>query len=163
MAQNTTVEAVRKRYRPSRITTLFVGESAPNSGDFFYYDNTSMSRHMHEAIKAAGLAGSEAFLERFKAYGWYLDDLVLCPVNHLPRLERMKHCRDAKQALADRIKRYQPAAIVSMLLRIQGIVEAAADDAACTAKRFAVPFPGNGQQARFREKMAYILPQLPRL
>src|SRR5229473_704723 len=45
------VEATRARFRPERITTLFVGESAPDSGDFF---------------------------TRFKAYGWYLDDLGAC-------------------------------------------------------------------------------------
>jgi hypothetical protein len=30
-------EAARTSYRPERITTLFVGESAPDSEDFFYY------------------------------------------------------------------------------------------------------------------------------
>jgi hypothetical protein len=162
-AERTQVEATRTSYRPKRITTLFVGESAPNSGKFFYYGNTAMSRHMREAMDAAGRAGKEDFLERFKAYGWYLDDLVLSPVNHLPRSQRMKVCRDAQQALALRIAKYQPSAIVSLLLGIQGIVDAAADDAGCAALRFAVPFPGNGQQVRFRKKMARILPQLPRL
>jgi len=164
MPQNTlSVEAVRTSYRPRRITTLFVGESAPNSGHFFYYDNTAMSRYMCEAMEAAGLATKEEFLGRFKAYGWYLDDLVLTPGNQLPRSERNKACHDAQRSLAERIAKYQPSAIVSLLLRIRGIVDAASDAAGCTAPRFAVPFPGNGQQVHFRSRMAHILPQLPRL
>jgi ferredoxin-NADP reductase len=71
------VESVRKRYRPQQIMTLFVGESAPHGGQFFYFGNTGLTRYMKQAMEAAGLGGEDNFLERFKAYGWYLDDLVL--------------------------------------------------------------------------------------
>jgi hypothetical protein len=40
------------------------------------------------------------FLERFKAYGWYLDDLVLRPINDLPRTEKKKACLEAQDSLA---------------------------------------------------------------
>jgi hypothetical protein len=63
------VEAARARFRPDRITTLFVGESAPVSGDFFYYGNTAFQRHMQRAIEDT-LGGGGDFFERFKAYGW---------------------------------------------------------------------------------------------
>jgi hypothetical protein len=36
------VEIIRTRYRPDRITTLFVGESAPASGAFFYHGDSTM-------------------------------------------------------------------------------------------------------------------------
>jgi hypothetical protein len=150
------IEATRARYRPSRIATLFVGESAPRSGAFFYCGNTALAREMERVMKTAGVTASGDFLEQFKARGWYLDDLVLTPVNHLGRAERNRRCRAAEQSLADRIARYQPRAIVALLLGIKAIVEAAA-----TAPRYAVPFPGNGQQARFRRELALILPQLP--
>jgi hypothetical protein len=155
-------EAVRQRYRPKRITTLFVGESRPESGKFFYCGNTQLKRHMQEAMEAKGLGKNGDFLECFKAYGWYLDDLVLEPVDKLSKAEREKLCRDARSDLAARIKEYQPSAIVSLLRRIQVDVETAADEAEYNALRFAVPFPGNGQQNRFRNEMARILPQLPR-
>ncbi len=163
MTQNVPVETIRLSFRPKRITTLFVGESAPYSGDFFYCGNTAMSRYMGKAMEAAGLAGTHDFRERFKSYGWYLDDLVLSPVNQLPPPQRMKACRDAQQALAARIAQYQPTVIVTLLLRIRTIVDAAAETAGCAAARFALPFPGNGQQGRFRKEIALILPQLPRL
>jgi hypothetical protein len=156
------VEATRARFRPERITTLFVGESAPASGDFFYYGNNAMLRHMQRAVQDS-FGESSDFLKSFKAFGWYLDDLVLEPVDKLSLLEREAKCLDAQNSLADRIAEYQPLAIVTLLLRISDIVDAAAIAANCNAARFAVPFPGMGNQTRFKDEMARILPTLPRL
>ena len=39
-------------------------------------------------MNEAGLGGCDNFLDRFKSYGWYLDDLVLNPVNHLTPPQR---------------------------------------------------------------------------
>src|SRR5271169_4155676 len=117
------MEATRAKFHPERITTLFVGESAPASGDFFYSSgNTAMLQHMRSAVEDALGKGSD-FLERFKAYGWYLDDLVLTPVNDLTKpSERKAKCLQAQNSLADRIAEYQPRAILSLLLSIQKIV-----------------------------------------
>ena len=65
--------------------------------------------------------------------------------------------------LADRIAEYQPAAIVTLLPSIKKIVEAAAIAAGSSAARYAVPFPGMGQQTRFRNEMARIIPMLPKI
>jgi hypothetical protein len=156
------VEAARARFRPDRITTLFVGESAPVSGDFFYYGNTALQRHMQRAVEdSRGDTGD--FFERFKGYGWYLDDLVLTPVNQLTKPERNAKCLAAQHSLATRIAEYRPLAIVSLLIGIKTIVDAAATAACSDAPRFAVPFPGMGQQSRFKTAMAQILPILPRI
>ena len=77
------VEVTRARYRPDRITTLFIGEAAPAREAFFYYGNSALTRHMETA------------LEPFKAYGWYLNDLVLTPVDHLQKPERAAQCTAA--------------------------------------------------------------------
>jgi hypothetical protein len=156
------VEAVREQYRPERILTLFVGESAPHSGNFFYLGNTALKRHMQKAMEAAGLGGSGDFLERFKGHGWYLDDLVLTPVNKRTKRERKAAWLGARKSLAERIARYRPDAIVPLLLSIKDVVQDAAREAGSTAPCYPVPFAGNGQQPRFREEMARILPTLPR-
>jgi hypothetical protein len=156
------VEAARARFRPERITTLFVGESAPVSGDFFYYGNTALQRHMQRAIEDT-LGEDGEFFDRFKGFGWYLDDLVLTPVNQLAKSERNATCRAAQASLASRIAEYRPLAIVSLLISIKDIVEAAAIEAGSSAPRFAVPFPGMGQQGRFKAAMAEIVSNLPRL
>jgi hypothetical protein len=156
------VESVRERYRPKRVLTLFVGESAPHSGKFFYFGNTTLTRHMQEAMKAAGLGGSGDFLEHFKRLGWYLDDLVLTPVNQLKKPERKAARLGARNSLAERIVKYRPEAIVPLLLSIKEVVQDAACDAGSTVSCYPVPFAGFGQQGRFREEMARILPKLPR-
>ncbi|MET3841003.1 hypothetical protein [Bradyrhizobium sp. OAE829] len=156
------VEATRARFRPATITTLFVGESAPVSGDFFYDGNNAMLTHMKRVVEQA-LGVNDDFLRRFKAYGWYLDDLVLTPVNHLTKRDRDAQCLGAQASLAARIAEYKPLAIVSLMIGIKSIVDAAATAAGSDAQRFAVPFPGMGQQNRFKAAMARIILMLPRL
>ncbi|WP_038976047.1 hypothetical protein [Bradyrhizobium japonicum] len=46
-------EALRASFRPDEITTLFVGESAPINGTFFYDGNSLMLRYMQRAVEAA--------------------------------------------------------------------------------------------------------------
>lgn len=157
-----TVETTRALYRPEQITTLFVGESPPNNGGFFYYGNNAMQSHMQRAVEDA-LGADGDFLTRFKRYGWYLDDLVLAPVDHLPKPLRKQKCAAARDDLARRIEKYRPGAIVSLLLSIQDIVDDAATAAHSEARCFAVPFPGMGHQVRFRAAMDRIVPSLPRL
>jgi hypothetical protein len=165
-----TVEAARSRYRPERILTLFVGESAPYKGKFFYYGNSAMARYMERAMKTALgknitiLGDPTGFLDTFKAFGWYLDDLVLSPVNHLPKSKRQAKCLAAQSSLANRIPEYRSLAIVTLLVSIKHIVEAATIAAGNNASQFSVPFPGNGHQARFQHEMVRIIRnELPRL
>ena len=51
-------EAVRARYRPNRIATLFVGESPPASGKFFYYENTALARNVKAVVTAPSFAAT---------------------------------------------------------------------------------------------------------
>jgi hypothetical protein len=155
------VELTRLRYRPERITTLFVGESAPAGGTFFYYGDSGLRRYMEAAVLGTNFRVTGDFLEWFKSRGWYLDDLVLTPVNQLTRAHRRAAWSGAKDCLAERIIAYRPRAIVSLLLGIRHVVKAAAEIADYDGPMFAVPFAGNGQQARFRAEMTRILPKLP--
>jgi hypothetical protein len=157
------VEVTRAHYRPERITTLFVGESAPASGAFFYHGDSAMLRYMQRATEAALGVGSGDFLDRFKAWGWFLDDLVLTPVNALPKTLRRSKCLAAQASLTEHIRAYQPLAIVSIMRAIGDIVNEAAVAACSDAPRYVVPFPGNGQQRRFLDAMARIIPTLPKI
>ena len=53
-------------------------------------------------MRSAGLADDGGFLDRLKAYGWYLDDLVLEPVNHLTEPQRTAAGSRADGCLAPR-------------------------------------------------------------
>ena len=156
------IEATRARFRPERVMTLFVAESAPDSGKFFYFGNNPMLTDMQRAIEHSLGEGGD-ILARFKAMGWYLDDLSLAPVNNLPKRARVAICRDAEPSLTARIAEYRPLAIVALLKRIEKNVNAAAIAAGSDAPRFAVPFSRQGNLTRFNAEMARIIPQLPRL
>jgi hypothetical protein len=155
------IERARADHRPRRITALFVAESAPVGGTFFYYGNGHLGRYLRRSIEEV-LAGDGDFLERFKSYGWYLDDLVQAPVNHLTPRERRAAHLGAAQVLQRRIAEYRPLAIVCLLKSIGAIVRAAASGAGFDGPFFEVPFPGNGQQRRFHLQMIDIVPELPR-
>src|SRR6516162_7152522 len=45
------VDTLRDSYCPERITTLFVGESPPINGRFFYDGNNSLLKFMRQAIE----------------------------------------------------------------------------------------------------------------
>jgi hypothetical protein len=45
------VQETRESFRPEKVATLFVGESTPAAGVFFYYGNSGMTRYMRRAIE----------------------------------------------------------------------------------------------------------------
>ena len=145
------------------MTTLFVGKSPPFNGAFFYSGNPPMTRVMRRAIEES-LGATDNFLETFKAYGWYLDDLVLTPVDHLDDRERRAICVAARCELAGRIAEYQPLMIVSLLRSIREDVEKAAEMAGCAVKPLNAPFPSGGwHETPFRNEMRSRWATLPRL
>lgn len=152
-------EALRARYRPDPIKVLFVGESAPAGGRFFYATTGQVFQSFKQAL-APDLGGSDAFLDRFRDAGLYLDDLVLTPVNHLTPQQRMARNADAAPALAARIASYQPRVIVGFAKRIALPLAQAHARSGVACPLHIVSFPGNGQQANFRRELAEILPSL---
>lgn len=150
------IEEIRRRYRPKKINTLFVGESAPASGNFFYLGDTQMARYMSRAF-----SDPPDFLSWFKDQGYYLDDLVLKPINHWTAAQRRDAHRSSTTSLSQRIRDYSPLAIVTVLIKIDASVREAIRGAQWDGQYFAVPFPGNGQQRRFLNEMASIIPELP--
>ena len=149
-------EKTRASYRPDRITTLFVGESAPHGGTFFYNQDSGLYREIRNAFR-----GDENFLEDFKQSGFYLDDLVLEPVNHLDNQRRRSLCRESIASFVERLKDYKPQAILILLYSIKPMVLQAMGEAGILFEPFSTPYPGFGNQPRFRKAMAQIIPHLP--
>ena len=150
------LENVRKSYRPVRITTLFVGESAPHGGTFFYNQNSGLFREIQKAFR-----GGPLFLEEFKENGFYLDDLVLEPVNHMESKGRAALCKQSISSLATRLKEYKPEAVVILLVSIKPMVLKAMHEAGLSYQPYCTPYPGFGNQKRFHKAMAAIIPNLP--
>jgi hypothetical protein len=152
-----TVETLRDSFRPEQITTLFVGESPPARGTFFYKGDSLLYRQMKQAF-----ASSADFLPEFKAKGFFLDDLVLYAVNQMDEKERNEHRWKGLPLLAERMRDYQPMAVVALMIAIEEMVREAMSKAGLSnVTLHVVPFPHPGNQKRFKARMAEIIPKLP--
>jgi hypothetical protein len=150
------LEELRESFRPGLITTLFVGESAPASGRFFYSGDSSLFYAMKREF-----GNQEMFLEDFKEKGFYLDDLVLTPINKLERRERMKQRQEAVPKLAKRLVEYRPEAVVVVMRAILPTVWKAMRMAGISYEPFCVPHPAFGNWTRFSNAMKEIIDSLP--
>jgi hypothetical protein len=150
------LEELRQSFRPAHITTLFVGESAPHSGRFFYSGDSSLFRAMKKAF-----GNRESFLQDFQHKGFYLDDLVLTPVNKLQNRDRSRLRKEAVPQLAKRLAEYRPSAIVIVMRGIQSVVRDAMRIAGIIYEPFCVPHPAFGNSIRFHLAMTEIIESLP--
>jgi hypothetical protein len=153
------LEKLRHTFRPQHITTLFVGESVPDGGTFFYKENSLLYRFMKESF--GDIAN---FLTEFKAKGFFLDDLVLCPVNKKTKEERAEHRRKGVASLARRMVDYGPSAVVIVMCAIkEQVVDAMGKAGLSHVPHYVTPFPSfPNNQRRFRAAMAKIIPTLPK-
>ena len=150
------LEKLRKSFHPDCVATLFIGESAPASGRFFYSSNSSLFRAMKRVF-----GDRESFLEDFKRNGFYLDDLVLTPINKMERRERSSRRQKAVPELAKRLVEYKPKAVVVVMLAILPTVWKAIRMAGMPYEPFCVPHPAFGNWTRFSNAMKEIIDSLP--
>jgi hypothetical protein len=149
------VEKLRRSFYPSEIRVLFVGESAPARGTFFYNGEGHLYHALHRAF------GCEPdFLAKFKACGFYLDDLILTPVNHIPTPER-KALRGANEAsLARRIAKAKPRMVVAVMRGIGPHVASAIRYSKHPATFHTTAFPANGRAGDFARDISALMPQI---
>src|SRR4051812_1433059 len=100
---------------------------------------------------------------RFKAKGWFLDDLCHVPVNGMDKAERDATCRKSEQPLANRLRTMNPRKVVVIQKSIEANVRRAIALSGCSASIEVVPFPGLGNQGKFLARMAVLLRWLPAL
>lgn len=153
------VEQLRASYRPTKVKVLFVGESAPAGGMFFYKQTGQVHGQFREAL-APHIGDSPSFVDAFKQAGFYLDDLVLEPVNWLSRSERKAIHAASTPLLAERLRDYEAPHVVAFMKGIEAPVKAAIAASGMPCQFQVVPFPGNGRQAEFRAAMTAIMPEL---
>lgn len=117
-------ENLRHTFLPTKVATLFVGESPPTGGAFFYIGNSLLYRCVREAF-----GDPPDFLALFKAKCYFLDDLVLYPIDKMAEQEKRRHRRLGVSSLALRMIRYQPAAVVTLMCAIEQPVAQALSEA----------------------------------
>ena len=153
-------EKTRQRYKPRIIRYLFVCESPPCGGTFFYYKNSKLFNYTHKVFQNIFGIDSSNFLEYFRDNGFYLDDLCLTPINGLSNSDRKRCRKRGIYSLAERLKIYQPEVIISTPLAIRSEVVKSIELSGQNPRSFHIPFAGNGQQNKFVEQLSDIIKNL---
>jgi hypothetical protein len=108
-------EQLRRAHRPDDLRILFIGESPPAGGTFFYDADSVLYRATRDAFVAAIPALAHAhFLEAFTAAGCYLEDLSLAPIDKLPDRERRQIRKAGIASLAGRLEGTAPRVVVAV-------------------------------------------------
>jgi hypothetical protein len=149
-------ERLRQSFRPPHIQLLFIGESPPASGRFFYSANSGLYRAMRMAFQIVdSKVDDENFLAAFRARGCYLTDLSHEPVDRLDPVLRRAMRSDGEKFLAREITRLQPGIIAPVLRSIVRNVENAAARASWQGEILQFPYPG--RWSRYREAFVKAL------
>jgi hypothetical protein len=153
-------ERLRRSYRPRRVRLLFVGESPPDSGRFFYRADSGLYRAIRKTFVDVfpSLADSD-FLEAFQEMDCYLVDLCGEPVDRMDAASRRRACRDGEVRLSATIRRLRPKIIVTLVRSIAENVRRAEVRAKWRGERVEVPYPGRWQRHRveFAKTLAPVL------
>jgi len=155
-------ERLRRRYRPAKVTILFVGESPPASGRFFYQADSGLYHAVRRTfIPTFPELEDVDFLDAFRALNCFLVDLCGRPVDHMDRKERAKTCDAAVIRLSRMIRQLQPRIIVTLVRSIAVNVRRAELLAGWRGERVELPYPGRWKKHRL-EFSAGLTPVLQR-
>lgn len=138
------IAALRKQFKPDRVSTLFVGESSPAGGTHFYRANSNLFRATRAAFADAlgdAVPDGPRFLHWFEDQGCWLVDLADRPVNRLAGTERAGAVLGGVEGLAALIGSEQPNRIISVKASIAPAVRRAASQAGFTGTIVELPFP----------------------
>lgn len=122
---------------------LFVGESPPSSGRFFYHRDSGLYRAMRDAFRVVDRTmNDENFLSGFRDAGCYLVDLCGAPVDDLDPLSRRVTCAAAIPRLGRIIVELKPERIATLVRSIESDVKRAAARPASDCPFLCLPYPG---------------------
>ncbi len=151
--ENRKKERLRSRYRPARVRILFVGESPPASGRFFYQADSGLYRAIRDTFRAALPAlPEEGFLDSFRNLGCYLVDLCGDPVDRLSPERRKQACREGEFRLTRMLKELRPEVVIVVIRSITKNVRRAQESANWTGLHIELPYPGRWKTHRIAFK-----------
>ncbi len=154
------IERLRECYKPDTVRVLFVGESPPAGGTFFYLGNSNLYHHTATALGLDECAKES--LHTFQEAGGYLIDLCPDPLDGLERPARREKRRQAEVGLSERLKAFTPEAIVIVMKGIEDNVRRAIKAAGLseTLPVFVVSFPANGRQSDYIRELREVADRL---
>ncbi|MDR3296059.1 MAG: hypothetical protein LBT26_09580 [Clostridiales Family XIII bacterium] len=156
-------EELREKYKPSKVKVLFVGESRPESGTFFYAENSNLYKYTKEAFERFHHESDGNWLEFFKKCGGWLYDVCDVPVNSLSGSERCRQIELGLPNLLDTIKELKPKYIIVVK---KGEMKKITFERICKEgyvneeTTFNLPFPACGRQNEYRDGLSEIIKKL---
>ena len=150
-------EEKRLKYKPKKIRFLFIGESVPAGGTFFYFENSNLFQFTKEAFLQNFDWPEKEFLKLFKSNGFYLDDLCQEPINRFDEPTKRKARKAYEESLSIRIKKYKPRVIISTPMSIEKNVKVAINKAGLTINNYSLPFPAQGNQRMFVNELSELI------
>ncbi|HZY94439.1 MAG TPA: hypothetical protein VFE98_06195 [Candidatus Bathyarchaeia archaeon] len=161
----------REKYMPVKVRVLFVAESPPNSGSFFYFRRTNGRDNLfRETMRALGFwkigvpmrknMDKTGLLGKFRSRGFYLIDVCGTPVDKLPAKLRSKRVEQGLEPLLEQVKRLGPSRILVVKVSIYYKVKAAlaaAGFASRIVNRGPILFPSHGNQGKYRRQLRNYL------
>ena len=153
-------ERLRRSYRPTHVRILFVGESPPASGRFFYQADSGLYRAIRDTFRAALPALPEDdFLHSFRDLGCYLVDLCSEPVDRFTSETRKQACRDGEGRLARTLRKLHPRIVITVVRSIAGSVRRAQASANWRGLHLELPYPGRwkGNRIAFEKALKPVL------
>jgi len=151
---------IRSKYLPKKVKVLFVGESPPSRGKFFYLTKSDLYENTREVflkIYNKKMDGYE-FLDFFKSLGCFLDDLCFEPVDDLSAEDCKNECKESVDELSKRIKEYNPLIVIVVIKRIKEEIDKAVEKSGIKVKPYYLPFPRyNWQQVKYKKELEEIL------
>jgi hypothetical protein len=151
---------LRQNFRPKKVRILFVGESPPASGRFFYRADSGLYRAIREAfVKAFPNLREADFLKSFRNLGCYLVDLCAPPVDRLSPNARRKACRAGEPRLTKSIHSFRPEIVIVVVRSIARNVQRSESEANWSGRHFELPYPGRWirHRAAFINRLVPIL------
>lgn len=155
-------ENARNKYKPENIKILFVGESVPNSGKFFYLNDTYLYQYTKKAFER--LNNTQNFTrENFKELGCWLYDVCDAPVNKTSSAEKRKQIKAGIPKLEKNIKELNPNYIIVVKksdMRKLVYEPLLKKDYINIKTTFNLPFPNCGHQNEYANELYEILKQI---
>lgn len=164
----------RDEFKPNEdkgIAILFIAESPPSSGGYFYSDEaTGRDNLFRETMKALALCEEgrkmpkglhkRSLLERFKDMRFFVLDVSYEPVDKMPAYKRRFALEKEIPRLLDDVRELDPESIIIIKASIFAIVKEALEKAGFAERilnSHALPFPSHGNQKKYRDDLRKLI------
>jgi hypothetical protein len=161
----------RDKWKPEKVTVLFIAESPPASGAYFYFPvTTGRDSLFNTTMKALGIyperkampkgLDKKGMLAEFQARGFFLIDVCYAPINKLPPKEKKRAIAKEIPALMQKVRELNPEGVIIIKKGLFEPVKTALEYAGLGGKilnKEAILFPGSGNQRTYRRILRMLL------